>query len=68
MVKKEETVGHVSVCVGYVLADSRPTCVGGIIKFRITHTHTEMYPGFQKWGSFGPLLSELGGPSEILGV
>ena len=27
----------------------------------------EMYPGFQKWGSFGPLLSELGGPSEILG-
>ena len=29
--------------------------------------YTEMYPGFQKWGSFGPLLSELGGPSGILG-
>ena len=28
---------------------------------------TVLYPGFQKWGSFGPLLSEFGGPSEILG-
>ena len=27
-----------------------------------------LYPGFQKWGSFGPLLSEFGGPSEIFGV
>ena len=24
--------------------------------------------GFQKWGYFGPLLSEFGGPNEILEV
>ena len=26
-----------------------------------------MYPRFQKDGSFGPLLSKLGAPSEIFG-
>ena len=29
---------------------------------------TEMYPGFQKVGIFGPLPSEFKGPSKILGV
>ena len=30
--------------------------------------YTVLYPGFQKWGSFGPLLSEFGGQVKFWGV